>query len=101
MEIKGNEIVASDGKFVHRKNQNVWFRRATLLTGETIDSFEEADSIPEIVSDFEYEYKVNDLIRQRYSLSEELSLLRQRDNKPEEFQAYYQYAEECKIKAKS
>ena len=35
-------------------------------------------------------------IRLRYSLSEELAILRQREEKPSEFAAYHAYAEECK-----
>lgn len=40
-------------------------------------------------------------MRQKCSLSEKLATLRQRDTKPEEFQTYFTYAEECKSKAKS
>lgn len=43
---------------------------------------------------------VDSLIRLRYSQSEELSILRQRDEKPAEFAEYYNYCEECKLKAK-
>jgi hypothetical protein len=48
-----------------------------------------------------YEEQVNALIRARYSLPQELAILRQRDEKPEEYAAYNAYAEECKIKAKA
>lgn len=44
---------------------------------------------------------VTDKIRARYSLSEELAILRQRDEKPEEFAAYNAYAEQCKAEAKA
>ena len=43
---------------------------------------------------------VNLFIRERYSLSEELAIIRQKDEKPEEYQAYYDYCEECKKRAK-
>lgn len=39
-------------------------------------------------------------IRQRYSVNEELAILRQRDEKPDEFAAYNAYVEECKAAAK-
>ena len=39
-------------------------------------------------------------IRRRYSVSEEFSILRQRDEKPEEYSAYYVYCEECKVRVK-
>ena len=48
-----------------------------------------------------YGQTVNELIRKRYSLSEELSIIRKRDEQPEKFAAYNAYAEECKIKAKA
>lgn len=47
-----------------------------------------------------YSDLVNKYIRQKYSLSQELAILRQRDSKPEEFKAYNLYVEECKAKAK-
>lgn len=39
-------------------------------------------------------------IRQRYSLSAELAILRQRDSKPEEFAQYNAYVEQCKAEVK-
>lgn len=40
--------------------------------------------------------EIEKLIRLRYSMSDELAILRQRDEKPEEFAAYHDYAEQCK-----
>lgn len=47
-----------------------------------------------------YEERVEQLIRERYSLNEELAIQRQRDTKVDEFNAYYEYCEDCKTKAK-
>lgn len=47
-----------------------------------------------------YNEEVNNMVRQKYSLSEELAILRQRDSKPEEFAAYNEYAEYCKAEIK-
>lgn len=47
-----------------------------------------------------YEDLVVELIRQRYSISQELAIIRQRDVKSEEFSVYNEYAEECKATAK-
>lgn len=44
--------------------------------------------------------EVERLIRARYSVSQELAILRQRDTKPDEFAEYDAFAEECKAKAK-
>lgn len=48
-----------------------------------------------------YEERVNALIGERYSVADELALLRQRDTKPDEFAAYYEFAEACKAQARA
>ena len=40
-------------------------------------------------------------IRRRYSLSQELAILRQEKEKPDEYWEYFVYCEECKAKAKA
>lgn len=47
-----------------------------------------------------YELKVEMKIRERYTISQELAVLRQRDSKPEEYAEYNAYCEECKAQAK-
>ena len=47
-------------------------------------------------SPISYADQVNSMIRAKYSLSEELAILRQRDDKPEEYQSYFDYCEQCK-----
>ena len=47
-----------------------------------------------------YEEQVVELIRIRYDVNAELAILRQRDSKPEEFEEYNTYCEECKRKIK-
>ena len=49
----------------------------------------------------QYENAVNTLIREKYTLSQELAILRQRDSKPEEYAAYNAYCEDCKAQAKA
>lgn len=49
----------------------------------------------------DYDEAVNAKIRERYGLSNELAILRQRDEKPDEYQAYYAYCEECKAWVKT
>lgn len=48
-----------------------------------------------------YEEKVVQLIRERYSIDDELAIQRQRDSKPSEFAEYNAFCEECKQKAKA
>lgn len=48
----------------------------------------------------EYENAVNAKIREKYTLSQELSILRQKDEKTDEYAEYYAYCEQCKAQAK-
>lgn len=47
-----------------------------------------------------YDEAVNLKIRERYTESQEFAILRQKDEKPEEFAEYYKYCEECKESVK-
>lgn len=47
-----------------------------------------------------YESKVIQKIRERYSVNQELAILRQRDTKPAEFAIYNAYVESCKADVK-
>lgn len=47
-----------------------------------------------------YEEAVNTEIRKKYSESQEFAILRQKDDKPEEYAEYYAYCEECKAYVK-
>lgn len=57
---------------------------------------EEEHPIPKMT----YEEQVVAKIRERYSIDDELAILRQRDTKPDEFEAYNAYAESCKEEAR-
>lgn len=48
----------------------------------------------------EYAALVDRKIRARYSLSDELAILRRREDEPTEFEAYHDFAELCKAEAK-
>lgn len=48
-----------------------------------------------------YEEKVEQLIREKYSVSDELAILRQRDTKKDEFDQYFAFCEFCKNEAKN
>ena len=47
-----------------------------------------------------YEQRVVELIRLRYSVDDELAILRQRETKTEEFEEYNSYCENCKTIAR-
>lgn len=48
-----------------------------------------------------YPNLVSRLIRERYSVDDEMAILRQRDTKPEEYETYNAFCEECKTKARA
>lgn len=74
-----------DGKYIFNES-----RYNTRITAEK-----------EMVNNLDYKTKIDKLIRQRYSVSDEIAILRQRDSKPEEYAEYNAYCEECKAQAKS
>lgn len=48
----------------------------------------------------DYNQKVVELIREKYSIDDELAIHRQRETKPNEFNEYFNYCEGCKLRAK-
>lgn len=97
---KYNELVATEG-YIHKKGDNSYseIKRCILLPTLSVDDYEEVFDIPKYTAE-EYKAKVVELIRTKYSLDDELGIQRQRDTKPEEFDEFNSYVEECKIKAK-
>lgn len=64
------------------------------LTPEELTAQAEAEA--EYWASIPYDEAVNAKIRERYTESQEFAVLRQRDDKPEEYATYYAYCEECK-----
>lgn len=76
-------------------------RHATLKAYRTPD-FEHKKKIYEMngMLDYLYPDRVTELIRKKYTLDSELALHRMRDEKPDEFEEYYNFAEACKVQAR-
>lgn len=53
------------------------------------------------VLDEVYGQTVDRFVRERYTVSKELSAMRQKDEKPDEYQRYYEFVEDCKRRAKA
>lgn len=51
--------------------------------------------------DVAYENAIETLIRKRYTIGNELAIIRQRFEKPDEFAKYTAYVEECKAAVKA
>lgn len=79
----------------------VMYYRNGAIVYEYEDAPEATDNGTETPpAQIDYGETVNGLIRRKYTLSEELAILRQRDTKAEEFEAYNTYAESCKEEAR-
>ena len=64
-------------------------------------SIEKYNARKQVLANEEYENKIVALIRQKYNINQELAILRQRDAKPQEYQEYYNYVEQCKKQVKN
>ena len=74
-----------------RINDNVVYRDMTE---------EEVAEMQSKTPPIDYSEAVDNAIRERYSVSQEFAILRQKDEKPEEYAEYYAYCEECKANIK-
>lgn len=96
---ENNEIFSTEEKYVHIIGTDNYFKRG-LAIGLSVEQCEEVNEMPKTYNTKAYEDKVDSLIRNRYSLSEELGILRQKDVKEAEYDAYFAYCEQCKAEAK-
>lgn len=71
-----------------------YYQKGKIIKEEKEQSVEPVNQI------MPYEELVVQLIRERYTLDDELAIQRQKETKPDEWEAYFAYCEECKAKAK-
>lgn len=48
-----------------------------------------------------YEQRVVELIRQKYTINDEFKVHREKEENPEQYEAYKQYVQQCKVQAKT
>lgn len=84
------------GKYVWNAKQNIG--NIVELTPEAIAVMqsEQEAAEREYWQTVDYSEAVNAKIRERYTESQEFAILRQKDEKPEEYAAYFAYCEKCK-----
>ena len=67
-----------------------------MTESEIAEYEEESKGIESQELPLSYDEAVNLKIRERYTESQEFAILRQRDEKPDEYAEYYAYCEGCK-----
>ena len=109
---QGKEVVEINGKMYEVTSKNeIGQTVSRIIETPAIPAHDEVEEIriyipyteEELKKNAEAKYKqtVEMLIREKYSLNDELAILRQRDSKPEEFAEYNAYVEDCKARAKA
>ena len=71
------------------------------INGEYVEmTEEEIAELQKDVPDIPYEERIVNRIREKYSVNDELAILRQRSTKPEEFEEYNAFVEQIKQEEK-
>lgn len=106
------KLTAQEG-FIHKKGTETYAKSIIMLPSDTLDMYEEVAEKPAYTKE-EYEAKVAELVRGRYSESEEFALQRkainaafspsvlsaESDSALAEYAEYNAFVEECKQRAK-
>lgn len=111
--IQDKQAFSDNGKYIHVKGTETYFKKAFILPSQTIEDFEEVDEIPPYTKS-QYDAKVAELVREKYSESEEFAIQRKAINEAfspsaisdnseamTEYREYNEFVEECKKKAKN
>lgn len=96
------EIKSDSGFMVRNMATGIEKPFFRYIGNPVIPAHEETD---EKVEDWQkeqsYKSKVVSLIRTQYSENDEIAILRQQADKPDEYAEYYEYCEQCKATAKA
>ena len=95
--IKNNKIKFRNEIVISRNGLQVINPSEEIILSDGWQEYVVPEAEPYVPS---YEERVEQLIRARYSLNEELAIQRQRGTKPNEFEEYFAYCEQCKAEAK-
>lgn len=99
--LMNEEVVLTEEELYQKKISDEFERLKNLPHTEIVLTEEQIQAELELAKQNQYEDMIVAKIRQRYSVNQELAILRQQTTKPEEYQAYYDYVEQCKAEAKS
>ena len=97
------KISAAFDKILRRNgSQPVVTVKRTIVKAEELDEWDEVPATDVAAEDnrAQYETRVEELIRGRYSVGQEFAILRQQHSKPEEYTEYFNFCESCKEQAR-
>lgn len=100
IQYNNHRITSDSGKYVRRLADGLTAKAIAAMTYAP-EEYEEVDEMPVPFDETAYKAAVERLIRERYTVADELGILRQRDTKPQEFAEYNAFAEACKAKARA
>lgn len=99
MEEIERELTAEE--LYQKKIRDEFERLKNLPQEEIVLTEEQIQAELELAKKSQYEDMIVSKIRQRYSINQELAILRQQTIKPQEYQEYFDYVEFCKQEAKN
>ena len=90
-----------DGNIIKDEHTEIRTRTVPIMEmvyrDMTEEEIAELDNVElEYWKNVDYEEAVDNEIRKKYSASAEFAILRQKEEKPDEYASYYAYCEECK-----
>ena len=90
-------------EFYYNISENTSEIKQTEMTPEEIAQAEaqQLEAEKEYWQSVDYGEAINAEIRKQYTESQEFAILRQKDEKPEEYAEYFAYCEQCKTYVKS
>ena len=100
IQYNNHRITSDCGKYVRRLADGLTAKAIAAMTYAP-EEYEEVDELPVTMDEAAYKAAVERLIRERYTVADELGILRQRDTEPQEFAEYNAFAEACKAQARA
>lgn len=91
---EGGNIVEDEHIEIHTRTVPIMEMVYRDMTEEEIAELDNVEL--EYWKSVDYEEAVDNEIRKKYSASAEFAILRQKEEKPDEYASYYAYCEECK-----
>ena len=91
---KEGNVIAEEHTEIHTRTVPILEMVYRDMTEEEVAELDKAES--DYWKSINYEEAVDNEIRKKYSASAEFAILRQKEEKPDEYASYYAYCEECK-----